>query len=466
MPDIAPFHGLHLDPAKVDLTRALTGAPPVAPPPAAVAPPPAPADGPVPADRPMPSSGAAAAAPVADDASVADRRDPHDPARLLEPGGAALLDAWLTSGALVRDGSPSLYRYVQIGGPGPDGRPLVRRGLIAAVRLTAYSESRNQPHLRTVEAARERQLASLRATRLHATPMTAIYADAAGEVERLLKQIERERPLLEVTTPDGVRHQIWRTSNAELIGKIRRSLGPKKLILGEGHHRYEAMLAWQAELAAQAGPRGLAQYSAAQYATMALVEQHDPGLTIEPAHRLLVGLDGFDSKALLARAREYFLVDVVPNAARDGAPVERALGDAYGHQPAFVVVIAGEPNGWRFTLAPHVNLAALGIAGHPAVQRLEVTLIHSIVFERILGIPAAALEAGAHLRYPHSTAEALSAVERGEAQAGFLVPAVRLETIKHVVEVGDVMPARATRLGPPVAAGLVMRRVDVDEDLL
>ena len=278
--------------------------------------------------------------------------------------------------------------------------------------------------------------------------------------------IDRERPLLDVTTPDGVRHQIWRTSNAELIGKLRRALGPKKLILADGHHRYEAMLAWHAEQSALAGARGLAQYSSVQYATMVLCEQHDAGLILEPGYRLLSGLERFDLNALLARAREYFIVDPVPGAARDPVAIERALAGAYGHQPALVVVVGGEPGGWRLTLAPHVNLAALGIAGHTAVQRLEVTLVQAIVCERILGIPAAALDAGAHLGYPRSTAAALAAVERGEAQAAFLVPAATLETIRHVVDVGDVMPARATRIGPDVAVGLVMRRLDVDEDLL
>lgn len=417
MPDIAPFHGLHFDPAVVDVARAL--------------------------------------APD----------DERDPRRLFAEGGGALLDRWLADGTVVRDPSRSLYRYLQIGAPAADGRPQVRRGLIAAVRLSPYGEARTQPHLRTVERARDHQLALLRATQLHATPITALYADAAGEVERLLRQVEREQPLLDAATPDGVRHQLWRTSNAELIGKLRRALGPKKLLLGDGHHRYEAMLAWQAEQAARAGAAGLAQYSSAQYATMALYEQGDPGLVSRPANRLLVGAVAVDAAALLERAREYFLVDVIAGAGRDPAAVERALAEAYGHQPAFVVALGGD-DAWRFTLAPHVNLAALGISGHPAVQRLEVTLVRAIVCERILGIAPAALDAGEHLRYPPTTEAALAAVGQGDVHAAFCVPAVKLDVIRHVVEVGDVMPARATRLGPDVATGLILRRLDVDEDLI
>lgn len=502
MPDIAAFHGLHFDPSRVDLGRALgsarTPAPATAPAAQATqAPAPAAEATPVEASGASSAEGSAdasadataadadtrdaapaaepvaadtAAEPVAADTAAAptasaDPRDAFDPRRLLDADGAAVLDDWLARGALVRDASRSVYRYVQIGPPGPDGRPLVRRGLIAAVRLAPYSEGRIQPHLRTTPHARDEQLALLRATGLHATPITALYADAAGEVERLLRGIDREQPTLDVTTPDGIRHQLWRTSNAELIGKLRRALGVKKLVLADGHHRYEAMLAWHAELSAKAGKLGLAQYSSAQYATMLLVEQHDAGLVIGPAHRLLTGVEGFDLEQFLARARDYFIVDPVPGAANDPDAVGGALESSYGHQPAFVVIVPGRADGWRLTLAPNVNLAALGITGHPSVQRLETTLVHAIVGARMLGLSPAALDAGTHFRYPPTTAAAQAAVAAGEVQAGFLVPASRLEGVRHVVEVGDVMPVRGTVVGPPVATGLVMRRVDPDEDL-
>ena len=123
---------------------------------------------------------------------------------------------------------------------------------------------------------------------------------------------------------------------------------------------------------------------------------------------------------------------------------------------------------WNPDLSEAENRERFGrkASRHGHNYRLEVTLVQSILCERILGIPAAALDAGAHLRYPRTTAAALAAVERGEAHAAFLVPAARLDVIKHLVEVGDVMPARATRMGPDVATGLVMRQIDPDEDLL
>src|SRR4029078_4467377 len=91
-------------------------------------------------------------------------------------------------------------------------------------------------------------LAALQATRLQAAPVFAGYRDAAVEVERLVRKVDGERPTLEITTPDGTMHRLWRARSAELLGQLRHVFAPKKLIVLDGPPLDEAMLAPPAEL--------------------------------------------------------------------------------------------------------------------------------------------------------------------------------------------------------------------------
>jgi len=446
MPVIAPFRGVLYNPEKVDVAKVL--------------------------------------APPYDVIDAAARSqlvgaDPHNVVRLIVPeadkgeGGAdkyavaaRTFAEWQTSGVLVRDMYKAVYRYAQhFTAPEIGPKHFVRRGLVCAVRLSAPSEGRILPHERTLAKPKEDRLSLMKATRAHFSQVFGLYSDAVAEAERVLKPFESRKPTIDATTPDGVRHVVWRISDAEAIGKVKRILGPKKLILADGHHRYETMLALREHFAAAAGKAGLGQYSAAQYATMFLCATDDDGLVVLPTHRILHSLDGFDKKVLLERAREYFMVEPVPGGAKDGAAVRAALETTPGHQPAIVAVFPGEADGWRLTLDPHVNPLNCGLTGSLSVLKLDVSLLHGLVFERILGITPAAQEAQANLRYVKDTTATLAEIGAGKGQAAFLLSPMSVDAVRSVAESGDVMPQKSTFFHPKLASGLVFNSIDPDEDL-
>ena len=373
---------------------------------------------------------------------------------------AAGFAASLASGALVRDPYKAIYRHVQHFRD-VDGRQRSRRGFLAAVRLGAAGDGRVLSHQRLLAPVRDARLTLARATAADLAPVTAVYADASGEVERVLKPTEGRPPVIDVTTADGVRHVVWRLNDAELVGKVRRAMVPKKLLIVDGHHRYAAMVARRDQLAAEGS--GLSQYSSGHYGLMLLVSQSDDGLGLVPRHRLLTGLTGFDPATLLARARELFVIEPVAGAARDPAAVRRALADVPGHQAAMVVAFPGQADGWRLMLDPHIDPASFGVAGHPIAIRTDVALLHGLVLDRILGLGPAAQDAGSHLRYVTDLAEAQAALA-GHQAAFFLAP-MPLDTVRNIAEHGDTLPARAAVPQPRAAAGLVFHTVDPDEDL-
>ncbi|MBZ0231247.1 MAG: DUF1015 domain-containing protein, partial [Deltaproteobacteria bacterium] len=378
---------------------------------------------------------------------------------------ARAVAGWIAGGVAVRDVYKAIYRYSQ---HFPwAGRTLVRRGVIAAVRLASAAETRILSPERTRPELVDERAALLAETRIQVAHPFALYADPAGEVERLLHTVDGKPPTLDVTLADGTRHVIHRIADAELIGKVRRAIAPKKMLVADGHHRYAAALAVRDRLAAAAGPAGLSQYASPQYAATYLCSGADGGLVVRASHRLLHGVDGFDRARFLERARAYFVVEPLPGGGTDADVAEAALADIPGHQPAMVVAFAGEPDAFRFVLDAHVNPQALGAGNHPVVAKQPVAVLHGVVFERILGLSPAQHEGGGNVRHATDARAALAALaEPGRAQAAFILPPPTADVLLNVTQSGDTLPPRASWLHPPLAPGIVMSPLDPDEDLL
>jgi uncharacterized protein (DUF1015 family) len=367
-------------------------------------------------------------------------------------GGPLDLVGGLASGALVRDPGRAVYRYHQVFA-GPAGRTFTRKNLIAAVRLSPWSEGSIRPHEATAPAARDAELARIRAGHGHTAPILAGFRDPPDEVDRLLRKSEGGLPTLEATTADGTVHRVWRVQDAEVLGKLRHYFAPKKLHVLEGHDRYEAMLAYHEELAAR---HPLATYSSANYGLACLVNLEDPMLVTAARHRVVRGIAA-TSDAALAIARTHFIVDKLAGAAADLETQYAALADTVAHQPAFIVVFAGEPDAWKLTLSPDVSPFAEGAALHRALQKLDPVVVDGLFLARAL--PGAQL---ATLTDPRA---ALATLAAGATAVVILRP-LSVEQIAHVDELGQLLPASSTAFHPPIAAGLVSLSIDPDEDLV
>ena len=366
--------------------------------------------------------------------------------------GAIEIGKGVAAGTLARDSSRAVYRYHQVFA-GPGGRSYVRKSLICAIRLTPWAERSVRPHEATVPAAREAALAKIRANGAHTEPVLAGFRDGPLEVDRLMRKFESGRPTIEVTTKDGTVHQVWRVQDAETLGKLRPNFAPKTLHVLDGHDRYEAMLAYHEELA---GKHALPMYSSANYGLAYLVNLDDPVLAPAPRHRILRGLEA-KGEAALAPAKVHFIIEKLAGAAKDLGKLQGALGDTVAHQPAFVVVFAGEADAWKLTLKPDVSPTAEGVAVDRAIQKLDPIAIQHMFLGRVMPKARVSTETDAQA--------ALAALGAG-AEA---VLVTRPVSVSQIVLVGDhdqLLPAGSTAFHPPIAPGLISMVIDPDEDLV
>lgn len=355
----------------------------------------------------------------------------------------------LASGALVCDPARAVYLYHQVFAQG--GRTVTRAMLVSAVRLAPWSDGSIRPHEATDSTARDLATAGIVAAGAHTEAVFAGYRDAAREVDRLLRGIDGGRPVLELATPDGTTHRLWRIPSAEIIGKLRTLFAPKKLHVLDGHARYEGMLAYAEKLGADSQP----QYSSAKYGLACLVNLEDPTLAVAARHRIVRG-ENLTRDGVLDAAKPYFIVDKLAGAAKDLARQQGALADTVAHQPAFVVVFTGDADAYKLTLKPDTSPIAEGVQVHRALQKYDPVVLEQLFLARCAKGATSVTEL--------DPAAVHAAVASG-APLGIVMRPLSLEQVVHADELGALLPAGSTAFAPPLA-NLVAFFVNPDEDLV
>src|SRR5438132_14426230 len=151
---------------------------------------------------------------------------------------------WRRQGIFLQDPEPSIYAYSQhFTMPGGEGES-ERRGFIALGRVEDYSAGIVFRHEQTLAKPKADRLDLLRATRAHFGQIFMLYSDT-GEIEALLSP--DGLPIIEVTDEYGVLHRAWKVSDSGVINLITGNMRDKKLIIADGHHRYETALNYRNE---------------------------------------------------------------------------------------------------------------------------------------------------------------------------------------------------------------------------
>ena len=369
------------------------------------------------------------------------------------------LRAWREQGVLVQEKDPAIFAYSQrFQVPGTE---IVkeRRGFIALGKLHDYAEQVVFRHEQTLSKPKGDRLNLLKATHAHFGQIFMLYSDPAGSVEKIL--YDGNGPAeAEVTDEYGVLHRLWRINDPAAIRLLTTAMADKKLIIADGHHRYETALNYSKEHAPASPAK--AEYSTSQLpqpaypeaaVMMTFVNMDSDGLVILPTHRVVHSLTNFDPAAFARAAEEFFTVKALP--AAEAASYIETLGKQTG--TAFVAVTRAG----ALLLRSKPEAVAAALAGLPERQRrLDLSHLHSIVLDRLLGLDAEKVREQTNIRYLRDAAEAVDQTRRGEADVTFLTNAVSMEQLREVAFAGDVMPQKSTDFFPKLLSGLTIYALD------
>src|ERR1017187_7541426 len=223
---------------------------------------------------------------------------------------ARALEEWITAKVLVQDPSPSFYAYFQEFEVPGTTQHHIRKGLIALSRLEDYSAGVVFRHEQTLAGPKADRLELLRHTRVHTGQLFMLYDDPIGRLDAILERVATAPPTMDMRDEFGVVHYIWRIDDPGTITNIESVMVNKKLVIADGHHRYETALAYRDEQRAKHSESNPdAPY---EKVMMTLVNSHSKGLTILPTHRVVAGVQNFNYAVLLKRLSEFFDVREVP----------------------------------------------------------------------------------------------------------------------------------------------------------
>lgn len=370
---------------------------------------------------------------------------------------------WLADGTLARDTAPSLYVYHQTF-TGPDGERMTRRAFMALLRLTEFGEGTVLPHERTLSGPKVDRLNLFRATAVNFEPVFLLYPDPGNRVNEILSSAIAGRTpaadLRELYEQD-VRQQLWPVSDPDTVSQVVAALAPlRNLIIADGHHRYETALTYRDERRA-AHQRASVDTDGAdptyEYVLVSLVSIDDPGLVILPTHRLVHSYRGLSTEELLQAAAAHF--EITPMAGR--SELQRALAEVRTAQrqgqavaPTLGLATPGGCYLWRLS-DPHAidRLAPDHIA---AWRELDVSILHELVLEKLLGLSKESIAGQQNLRYLREPESGFDSLDAGQAQFLFLLNPTRMAQVRACAEAGEKMPQKSTDFYPKMISGLVV----------
>jgi hypothetical protein len=168
---------------------------------------------------------------------------------------------------------------------------------------------------------------------------------------------------------------------------------------------------------------------------------------------VVFGLKNFSPETFIDEAKAFFNIELV--SAGDSIELTRLLARQPG--TAFVAVTK---LGYHLLNAKPETVAQ-ALATLPERQRrLDLTQLHSLVLEQLLGITPEAIREQRNLRYVRDAGEAMEQVWRGEADVAFLTNPITLAQLREVAFAGDVMPQKSTDFYPKLLSGLTVYALD------
>jgi len=358
-----------------------------------------------------------------------------------------VLQEWLKDGILASDQTPGLYPYKKTFTTGGVERSVM--GLACMVKLEEFEKGIILPHENTLSKAKTDRFNLMCATGCNLSSIYSIYFDEENDIYSELERQTTGAPTMEFRSGDGILHQVWKIEDPTEIGKMTALFERKKLYIADGHHRYETALNYRNHLQTSGGEGE----RKADYVMMTLTHMEHPGLLVYPTHRVVTGLENFDSEKLLSQCGEHFALEKVTAKALPGAMAqaeesgEKVLGFVL---PDAAYMLSLRSSSIMEELLPELSDAS---------RSLDVSVLHTLVLERLLGIDKENMAQQRNLFYTRSADEAIGAVEEGSANCAFLLNSTKVGEIAAVAAAGEKMPQKSTYFYPKLITGHLMAKL-------
>jgi len=373
---------------------------------------------------------------------------------------ADYFNRWIKEGALKQDADEAIYAYVQ------DfqlaSRKFQRLSFIAQARLEEFGKT-VRPHEKVFNEPMMDRLHLIRATNARFGLVSMLYEDQQKIAEKIIEKTATQKPLMDFATPDSiggqnVRHRLFAITAKADIDAIAKMMSDKSCIIADGHHRYTAGLAYSKE----------STNPAAKYQTLAFTNICHEGLKLLATHRLVSGLKNFNIEKSLTRLKENFEITEFPfdsgSAKLDAKQKLLAQMKAeYNKDKNAFGIYVGKAAFYAAALKDKRAMYSVAPNMSDAWKLLDVSILHKLVLEKLLGLNEESIIPGKNLEYikddPYAIDESISQIDAGHKQILFFMNPVKMQQLKMVTATGERMPQKSTYFYPKMYSGLVIQKI-------
>lgn len=368
-------------------------------------------------------------------------------------------EEWIENRVLIREAGPAVYPYFQE--YTVEGKTFLRKGLITLVALAA-NKSTVRAHEHTLAGPKADRLRLMKATEANDGQIFMLYDDPENSINEIIDQeLIGANPIMVVKDDFGSTHKLFRITRPGAVKDIEEMMDDRELFIADGHHRYETAVNYMNScMKRKWEPVAEETFN---HRMMTLVNMHDPGLTVLPTHRVVHSLENFSPDAFLAQAADGFEITEYTERTDLYAALDAAAETGIS---AFGFSAVGMDGFRLLTLRDSALMDRLVTDEHcEAWRRLDVTILHVALLDKILGINQEKLAAESNVHYVRGRDEALAYVGKEGCQAAFLINPTRVDQVREVASVGERMPQKSTDFFPKLLTGMVMMKMNIDKSM-
>ncbi|MHA2161089.1 MAG: DUF1015 domain-containing protein [Candidatus Thorarchaeota archaeon] len=371
------------------------------------------------------------------------------------------LNSWIQEQVLIQDEKDAFYVYGQ--NFEVYGKKLFRFGFIGLIELEEFASASTTSskfagvlqHEETLPKDIIDRLSLCRESMANFGQIFVIYPDHEGSVDSILERGMKNKPVMDITDHESVRHRIWIVNDSEDTSQITRLMEDKYVIIADGHHRYKTALALSKE-----NP----DLEAARYRMLTFVNISNPGLVILPTHRLVQNLDDFSKSKLLDEIEEHFEIQNFTE--KEG--MFKLMDEQFKKGNHSFGLFIDDGKFHALTLRDLSIMDQVLPDSSNELRKLDVSILHSLILDKILGITKEKLlqgtmKGGGYVTYLKGIGDAVDdsiKSVKGDAQAVLFMNPTKVEEVEAVSNNFECMPQKSTFFQPKVWTGFTINKLE------
>jgi uncharacterized protein (DUF1015 family) len=390
--------------------------------------------------------------------------DPYNIINLILPRGRCIekyknareiLKKWTDDEILIFDQKKCFYVFEE--NFSADGKIKNITGFVGLTKIEPFSISNIIPHEKTQPKPKRDRLNLLKNCRTNFGLIYTLYRDHQKSIAKILKKVMLKKPFID--TAAGYDHslnfKIWKIYETQYIKKLVKIMKGKKLIIADGHHRYETSLIYKQKYTNIMRKDKNHKKRPEDYIMTLYIESSGKDIFIHPNHRLIKFNNHPGIDKILEKIKENFSIETVTIDSPEY--IKKRLLEAKSKGIKSFFVYGGPEKLYYITLrSPAANTAGftkkfkVGKFLNIDINILKEFLVDELVRDFEIK----------KISYTHYISNAFKEVNSKKFDLGIFLNALTVKEIEKLSATGNILPDKSTYFYPKPCTGLIMYKFD------